>query len=246
MVDLVKDKNVLAFEKLLHSFLAESLTGLLEEMDKFHRGRVEAKAFSEPALLIILKQLLDPKILKTRITAFLTGSVEKGYESTEKDLDMNITRRPEFLQIVERTSFERVKEMTDDLAAELKKTMVEGWNAGEGIAELKERVKEVYGDGNLTDGRATAIARTESSNAFNGAKLQAARDSGVAARKRWKEFVSDSGVPLDNRVGKDSIKLHGQTRELDELFFDSVNGKFIDRPPNRPNDRATLQIIPVV
>ena len=96
------------------------------------------------------------------------------------------------------------------------------------------------------------VARTEGALAFN-----AAQEDGIALlaqahpglMKRWTELVSDlTGAPLDDRVGDDSIALHGQVARPGGLFVmpdtDKAPARMVgmswSSPPNRPNDRATL------
>lgn len=96
------------------------------------------------------------------------------------------------------------------------------------------------------------VARTETSRAYN-----TTQDDGITAlardlpglHKRWTELVSDiTGAPLDNRVGRDSMVLHGQIAPPGGVFtmpaaimapvkMVGMTWKF---PPNRPNDRAVL------
>lgn len=67
--------------------------------------------------------------------------------------------------------------------------------------------------------------------------------------KRWTEMVDDAtGRPLDNRVGIDSVVLHGQVASPDGVFTMPADpraptrmiGQSWSGPPNRPNDRAVL------
>lgn len=67
--------------------------------------------------------------------------------------------------------------------------------------------------------------------------------------KRWTELVDDAtGRPLDARVGRDSLVLHGQVARPGRLFTMPPNplvpvtmiGQSWRHPPNRPNDRAVL------
>lgn len=73
-------------------------------------------------------------------------------------------------------------------------------------------------------------------------------------RQRWCEHVADdSGAPLDDRVGVDSLAMHGQVVPPGGLFTqppeapdgqevsDSLVLQTWPHPPNRPNDRAVVQ-----
>jgi len=99
------------------------------------------------------------------------------------------------------------------------------------------------------------LVRTETSYAYNTAQNEAIRQASIApgfgkVYGRWTERVNDlTGQPMDNRVEKDSMVLHGQIALPDQLFTMPPNapsvptnllGKQWRHPPNRPNDRAVL------
>jgi SPP1 gp7 family putative phage head morphogenesis protein len=78
---------------------------------------------------------------------------------------------------------------------------------GESIPELRARLQSVFAD--LSDYRATMIARTETVGAYNAAAQEAAMDAG-ATRKTWlatddtrtrrtHKAASGSSVPLNKR-----------------------------------------------
>jgi hypothetical protein len=97
------------------------------------------------------------------------------------------------------------------------------------------------------------IARTETSRAYNlvqdtGIREMADELPGLC--KRWVEYVDDlTGEPYDEKVGDDSIALHGQIAEPDGMFYMPEDdpapmemvGMSWEHPPNRPNDRAVIQ-----
>ena len=102
---------------------------------------------------------------------------------------------------------------------------------------------------------AERIVRTELSATYNGtargvADAQAA-ELGGDMWTQWTEHV-EGGVPLDDRVGNDSLAMHGQVAPPGAAFTQpptSPRGKEVSEslvgqqwmhPPNRPNDRAVL------
>ncbi len=102
--------------------------------------------------------------------------------------------------------------------------------------------------------RAERIIRTEQSWTSNATQLDAVKEMASDFPDlfmRWVELVDDETLqPLDNRVGKDSIALHGQLAKPGGMFiFPPGNldagkwfqGKSWAHPPNRSNDRAVLQ-----
>ncbi len=100
--------------------------------------------------------------------------------------------------------------------------------------------------------RVERLVRTEVSGAFNrahAAGIEALHGADSAMRMRWTEHVDDlTHTPMDARVGKDSLVLHGQVALPGKMFHmpnDSrtpkgMAGKSWASPPNRPNDRAVL------
>jgi len=99
--------------------------------------------------------------------------------------------------------------------------------------------------------RVERLARTMVAFAFNSARADAIaimnRRSPV--RARWTELVDDdTGEPLDDRVGVDSVVLHGQVASPDGWFTMPADSRLTadwwgmrwKHPPNRPNDRCVL------
>lgn len=80
------------------------------------------------------------------------------------------------------------------------------------------------------------IIRTELSAAYNGTTLAALHEEDRPEDRMLKRLVAT----FDRRTGKDSILLHGQTRKLEEPFYDAVRARYYQAPPNRPNDRETV------
>ncbi len=212
-----------------------------DSLNQFHRGRVEVKALTENTLFSTIRSLLNPATILTALTEIENQVITRAVESVEVDLNVNVPGfNPNFREMMVKTNFDKVKDMTDDLADALRDSLMEGWQAGEGIPDLKKRVGEVYGNGNITSARAEAIARTETNNLFNGGRLQSAKDSGLNLLKVW-------DAHLDSRTGSDSKALEARYLHngilLDDEFYDEVNDQFIDRPPNRPNCRCRVNFV---
>jgi len=104
------------------------------------------------------------------------------------------------------------------------------------------------------------IVRTETSwaiNSTNADGIKEAADVLPDIKKRWSEHVDDDTLqPLDDRVAPDSLAMHGQVVDADGEFRfpDADPGEVGEKeaarlsaagpwfaPPNRPNDRATIQ-----
>lgn len=97
--------------------------------------------------------------------------------------------------------------------------------------------------------RVERLVRTETSYAYNLAQADAMQaltkeDGFRGVMQRWTERVDDrTGRPLDNRVGRDSMQMHGQVVRPGGAFTAPdewlVPGSWT-HPPNRPNDRSVL------
>lgn len=98
--------------------------------------------------------------------------------------------------------------------------------------------------------RGERIIHTGMAYAYNQAQADAISEVApfmAGLGKRWCELVDDvTGQPLDNRVGNDSLVLHGQVVEHSGLFVmppdPIVHPSFWNKAwfssPNRPNDRS--------
>lgn len=82
---------------------------------------------------------------------------------------------------------------------------------------------------------AERIVRTETSNAYNGAKVEALR----AVRGDFPDIQKKILAYFDNRTAIDSVYVHGQVRDLDAMFVDGAAREYL-HPPARPNDRETV------
>lgn len=92
----------------------------------------------------------------------------------------------------------------------------------------------------IEDWRAERIVRTEQSNAYHVQWLEEAQaDLGPDADDWRKQLVAT----FDPRTGDDSKFVDGQERPLDGEFEDN-KGRRYRQPPNRPNDRETVILVP--
>jgi hypothetical protein len=98
--------------------------------------------------------------------------------------------------------------------------------------------------------RVVRVAKTEAAYAFNAAQDAAFSQADITGLwKRWTERVNDqTGAPMDNRVGIDSIVMHGQLAVPGATFWMPPDprapavmlGKRWAHPPNRPHDRSVI------
>ena len=229
------------YATLLREFILGKEAEVKRSLDLFHRGRVEVKALTDSNMLVNLTAILSPLALYAAIKVLVGQVITKAVESVEVDLNVNLPDfNPVFRERAANHNFELVKGMTDDLAENLRETLLEGWQNGEGIAQLKKRVGTVWDNGNLTSARAESIARTETNRLFNESRLQVGKDSGISLLKVW-------DAHHDSRTGSDSKALEKRYLHnpilLDSDFYDEVNDQYINSPPNRPNCRCRVGLV---
>lgn len=96
---------------------------------------------------------------------------------------------------------------------EMAKSLVEGVRLGESIAQLKDRVHDVFleGDMDIYNVRATRIARTEVGRSANFSTWSAQKQSGVIKKRQWVAALVNSR-PLHQDI-------NGQVRGINEPFM---------------------------
>lgn len=99
---------------------------------------------------------------------------------------------------------------------QLKETLIEGVEAGDGIPEFAERVKGVMGD--RIRSTPETIARTEIIGALNGGTQEAWRQSDVVSGKTWLSSLDDRTRTPDNGDEFDHVAAHGETVGLEDDF----------------------------
>lgn len=122
-----------------------------------------------------------------------------------------------------------VRQIEDELA----KTVLLGETWDVARSKVHQVVKGVVGDREWMVDR---IVNTEVSAAYNGTQLEALLSEHSDADPMLKKLVA----VFDARTGRDSMALHGQTRKVDEPFFDPYFGVTYMAPPNRPHDREVV------
>lgn len=140
------------------------------------------------------------------------------------------------------------------LVGSMEKQIGLGLATGQNNGQIIDRV---LGVAKLEWWQGERIVRTEmawASNATHADGLKECRSALPDLKQRWCEHCSDGSppVPYDDRVGDDSIALHGQIVDPGAQFHmppTTPGGKPVSKsligekwafPPNRPNDRAVL------
>lgn len=130
-----------------------------------------------------VKIILDPERLKAVVDSFIRKNYNNGLQEVEERLSVetNIIPNKEVMQFLSDYTFNNIKDMNDELVTKMRQELSRAIMNGEGTKEIKERIKKIMKVG---DGRAKAIARTESHRAYNSGSYETARQSGLKLRKR--------------------------------------------------------------
>lgn len=92
-----------------------------------------------------------------------------------------------------RNALTHAKGINETTRGQLRDELRTGIGAGEGIPELRERVKSVFTE--ATTNRATIIARTETAQAFEAVNLAAMQESGLDLDEQWLTAKDDRVRP---------------------------------------------------
>lgn len=117
---------------------------------------------------------------------------------------------PAVANFLEKRAQRFAKEVNKTTWDQLKKSLSEGMDAGEGIPELANRVEGIMAD-RIASSKET-IARTETIGAYNGGTLEAWKQSGEVDGKEWLSELSD-------RTRDSHRDAHGQVVGIDDDFI---------------------------
>lgn len=126
---------------------------------------------------------------------------------------------PNVINALERQVQRFAREVNETTWTQLKESLGEGFEAGESVDKLADRVNDVMGD--RIRSSAETIARTESNIAHSNADLLGWKQSGVVGGKRWLSA-------LDDRTRESHVAAHGQIVGLDDDF--TVGGNRMQAP----------------
>lgn len=111
------------------------------------------------------------------------------------------------------------------------KELTEGFEKGESIQELANRIKNMP---EFDMKRATVVSRTEIISSSNAGTLQGYKESGVVIGKEWSSTK-------DNRTRDHHVDAEGQRVKLDEPF--KVDGDLLDYPGDNSYDAKASNVI---
>ena len=247
------EKKFYRWEKEIMSFLDKTLEEEFTQKDINQINHIN-KTFGD--FLHRLMNVVNTSGFYQQLKRVIKISLQEGVDEAEKELQINVTAGEDFnrqLDFLTRRQLEGfhieggkwngLKGVAKDIQIQIAEIVREGLAEKKGLKKVKAEVKELMIQqrggkvkGEVTEGRAMKIARTETNRFRNSGKVQAYKDSGLKGKKRW-VAVGDSKTTEICR------RLHGQEVGLKENFFDTETGQQYAHPPALPNCRSVVQFI---
>ena len=230
----VKDSEV-QFEKALSGVLKKVEKLVLSKTSDINDNTViqGIKSFEKKGLKEILnfiKTLFSTENLKEVAGTAIRSNYLDGWDEAEKEIDRNLIPNKAAIDFISSYTFENIKDMTEDLADDLRQVFQRKFMENQSISTLKTKIQKVF---KVSDNRAKMIARTESLRAQNVGKLQAYQQSGLEGTKVYV-------AALDSRTSDLCKRLDGQEVGLYANFVDPKGEWEGLNPPAHPNCRSTF------
>ncbi len=155
----------------------------------------------------------------------------KGIDNVEIAFDRNILDvNPEVISFLQTYMFNNIKGMHTETANKLRTTLQRGLIEGKPQTQIVKEIQEIM---DATKARAQMIARTELARAYSVGQLEAARASGLKAKK-YVSIVNDNRTTeLCKRLGKKYNKENAI--DIDAKFYDDVTKESWLAPPFHVN-----------
>jgi len=181
------------------------------------------------AITVDIVRAEDDQALARGMTEGMEEAVETGIAWAQRQLGIEIDfdlLNPRVIRFVAEHALAVAQTVNATTEERLRSHLIAGWELGEDVDRLAERVMRVMDE--IPKWRALRIARTETIRAFNGGSWMLYGESGVVKTKRW----------LDGQAGACNIckGVHGEEVGLDEEF--SIGVMF---PPAHPNCRCAVR-----
>jgi len=228
---------------IINTILDENKKKLFEILEEQKKPDPLTRIKSVDDIPKIIDNLFGAASVKAISDAVIKAEFDKGWEASEKQLDMNVQYNEKALEFLQDYTFDNIKNLAEETANDLKAELSRGIINGEGIAKLKKRVEGVV---NKSEHRAETIARTETATAENQGKLLAMKGSKLDIKKyiviKDDNRTSDVSFAMESKYGKPS-----QAIGINDTFSVTVKGKEYSGqvPPFMPNDRdAPVFILP--
>jgi len=229
------------WKKTVKGLFSQQKERALEALEKTNLGKkvksseLDLLDFEKEVKIFIKKA--TPLIKSLVLEAGNLGLEQVGEKSIKKDFDI---ADPETAKWIELKAMKFGEEVNATTIKKLKATLAEGVLEGEGVAELKKRVVDLFEM--WYAGRNKTIARTEVLSANNAGTVFGYKQSGVVKQKEWL-------ATRDSRTRDSHSHVDGQVVAIGSKF--KVDGEELEYPgdPNGSPEQiinCRCTVIPVV
>jgi len=254
-VKSIEEAEAKPYHEFLESKFAEWERKILSFLDETLQDEVINKSFGD--FMRRLFNVVNTADFRTKLKSSIKKIFKDGIEEAELEVNVDVGFDRDFEKevniettrqldgfFIDGKPWAGLKGVSEDLQLEIREKVVEGIVQKQTMKDIKKQLKDVMVkykggtriDGNITDGRAMKIARTESNRMRNSAKLKAYNKSGLIGLKKWNSFV-------DSRTSDICKRLDNQEQPLDKPFVDINTGKTFDHPPAHPNCRSAVEFV---
>ena len=221
-------------EKAIVYLLKQNEDGIKDILESEMKENAIAGLKDINSVIAKIKALLSFEGLRQITNAMMKNNYLEGWDEAEEQMDRNYVPDSDAIDYLSDYTFGNIKGMNDDIANKLRQELQRGFMDGEGITQIKDRVKKVFDVG---ENRAEMIARTETTRSSNFGKLHAYQKAGVKGKKRWLTH-------FDNRTSDVCKRLDGQEVGIDEDFHDAKTGWKGKVPPAHVSCRSDWIFVP--
>ncbi|MFZ5988100.1 MAG: phage portal protein [Bacillota bacterium] len=239
------------YDRFLYNEFNSWKSDILNAVEEKMKDEIIAKEYVQktfPEFLRIVFNKINTSGFAGRLVKIIRKNLISGIEEVEDEFKIDIGFGPNFEQdintqvkrqmdgfVIDGEHWNGLKGVTDDLRKAILNIVAEGVADRKHLDEIKKDIqaefKKYTGD-ELTDGRVTKIARTESNRMHNFGKLKAFKESGLQGFKIWQ-------AKLDERTSKICRELHGQKVRINDNFK-STEGEYF-QPPAHCFCRSTIK-----
>jgi len=140
--------------------------------------------------------------------------------SQELKFNMNFVPRANVIDFLQKSAFESVKNMTEEIANRVSQKVRQGVVEGWGITKLKKSIDEVF---KKHEGRAEMIARTEVLRADNKAMYETYEQAGVEADVEWVAKIDSRTCPTCRDLDGKTVKLNTKFKSFAGQGFEGFH-----------------------
>jgi hypothetical protein len=196
------------FRAMVVNLFEQQQAAVLGELKRSAKARSSQDIADDPFDMDEWTRLFKNKA-RPQIREIVAAAGEAALEDLGIGLRFDVDR-PAIANFIRQRAQRFAQRVNETTWEELRASLAEGLDAGEGVPKLMARVEEIMG--NRIRSSSEAIARTEVQGATSGGTIEAWRDTDVVESKAWISAL------IPGRSRQEHMDAHGQTVPLDGKF----------------------------